>query len=662
MADIGYIALLLALFTSAYTTIAFVIAARNGNARTAESARNGFLVSLGLVSLSVASLLFLLLTHRFDIAYVADYSSRDMSPLYIISSLWAGNAGSLLVWAWLLTIFGGVFLLARWNKGRHLVPYASAVMMFSTFFFLLVILATANPFQNLGFTPADGSGLNPLLENPGMLIHPITLLAGYVGLAMPFAIAISALATRRLDTEWVIEARKYTLAAWLFLGIGNILGAWWSYAELGWGGYWAWDPVENASLMPWLVATALLHSLSMQRRRGNFKMWNMGLVTFTFLLTVFGTFLTRSGILSSVHAFPNTGIGPYFITFLLAAAILAVVLMYARRDELADTGEAESLVSREGTFLLNNLLMVGSTLVILLGTMWPLLSSMFGGRQVEVGKAFFNRVNGPLFLVIILLAGVCTTIGWRRASGKNLVRNLLWPAVAGLVGAGIAFGVGVHQIAAVAAVFIGVFVLGTIVFEWSRGIRGRVRSLKENVFEALWKLLSANRPRYGGYIVHIGMVIFALGVVASSLYSVQKDVTLMPGESATIGKYTVTYDGLESYSMARRDGVKADLSVSSGNTQMAGLASFKFYDPRQSVDQRQWVTEVGIRSSVTEDLYIVLISWDTDQSAAFQLMVNPLIMWMWVGGGILVLGGLFAFWPAPESAKAIDNKARRSKV
>jgi cytochrome c-type biogenesis protein CcmF len=661
MADIGYVALLLALFISIYSTIAFAVGGSGRSPRVLSSARNGLLIAFGLVSVAVISLLYSLLSHDFSVTYVANYTSLDMSPLYIISSLWAGNGGSLLLWSWLLTAFGAAFLLIRWRTNGRLVPYASAVTMFTTAFFLILLLAAANPFVKTGFTPADGSGLNPLLENPGMLIHPVMLLAGYVGLTVPFAIAIAALITRRLDNEWVLSARRWTLVAWLLLGVGNLIGAWWAYVELGWGGYWSWDPVENASLMPWLVATALLHSLSIQRRRGNFRMWSMFLVVVTFLLTIFGTFLTRSGILQSVHAFPETGMGPYFIGFMAICVVVSAALIYSRRNELMSDGSEESLVSREGTFLLNNLLFVGSTFAILIGTLFPLISTLFGGRQLEVDKSFFNGVNAPIFLLIILLAGICTTIGWRRASGRSLVRNLLWPAIAAVVVTVVAAVLGARQGGSVVAVFVAAFLIGTILYELGRGVRGRMTTGRENPIAALFNMIGTNRPRYGGYIVHIGIAVIAIGVVWSSLFAVSKDATVKPGQTITAGGYTVTFDSIQPYQTARRQGMTATLDVSKDGATVGKLTSLKFYDPRQQVQSeadRQWVTEVGIRSTVGEDLYVILINWDSTQNTALKILVNPLVMLIWIGGGILVLGGLVAFWPE-RSRRMVPERVER---
>jgi len=393
-------------------------------------------------------------------------------------------------------------------------------------------------------------------------------------------------------------------------------------------------------------------------------MWNMFLVIVTFLLTIFGTFLTRSNILQSVHAFPETGMGPYFIAFMVICAVVPLWLVYSRREQLVSYDESESIVSKEGSFLLNNLLLVGSSAVILLGTMFPLLSTVFGGRQVELGKSFFNRVNAPIFLLIILLAGICTTIGWRRASVRNLSRNLLAPAAAAVLVTVMAFVLGARAWGAVIAVFVGAFLLGTVLYEWARGVRGRVRASKENVVGAFFHLVWANRPRYGGYIVHVGVAVMAIGIVWSSLFVLSKEATLAPGDSITVGEYTLRFAGLERYQTARRDGVTASLEVSKNGAPAGRLTAMKFYDPRQEVQseaERQWVTEVGIRSTPSEDLYVILISWDASESTAVEILVNPLVMWIWIGGGILVLGGLIAFWPERSRPRADEAGGSESR-
>jgi cytochrome c-type biogenesis protein CcmF len=524
-------------------------------------------------------------------------------------------------------------------------------------FFLVLLLTVSDPFQELSFIPADGRGLNPMLENPGMIFHPPTLLLGYVGLTIPFAFAIAALLTRRLGDEWLIAIRRWTLLAWLFLAIGNILGAWWAYVELGWGGYWAWDPVENASFMPWLVATAFLHSIMMQRRRGMLKVWNMVLIILTFALTLFGTFLTRSGVIASVHTFAESPLlGYLFLSFIGVTLIGSLVLLYYRSADLKSEAEMESLVSRESTFLLNNLLLVGAAFAIFLGTIFPVISEAVRGVKISVGPPFFNQVNGPIFLVIILLTGICALIGWRRASIRNLVRNFLWPLVMALALGIVLFIVGMRQWYALIAFFLCGFVLFTILYEWFRGTRARHRMRAENYLKAFFGLILANRPRYGGYIVHIAIILIATGIVGSSFYDTEEFVILEPGESMTIKSpatnrnYTLTYENIDYFSTQSRQVFTATLSVYNQERLIGGLMPEKYFHRSHGS-----ITEVAIRSSFLEDLYVIpdtnfwaadgTVIFDEEDPAAFTVLINPLVGWMWIGGVVLVLGGLIAFWP-----------------
>ena len=641
MADIGYITLFLALAASIYSAIAFAFGARGKHPALINSARNSLLAVCGLVSISVAVLVYALLTHDFQIEYVASYTSRDLSLPYLLSALWAGNDGSLLFWAWLLSLFAAVVVLQKRDVGKILVPYASSIVMFTEAFFLILLLSVSNPFHKLPFAPAEGMGLNPLLENPGMIIHPPTLLVGYVAFTIPFAFAMAALLARRLGDDWLIAIRRWTLLAWLFLGIGNILGAWWAYVELGWGGYWAWDPVENAGLMPWLVATAFLHSIMMQRRRGMLKVWNMVLIILTFSLAIFGTFLTRSGILSSVHTFAESALGPFFLAFIGITLFGSLGLLYYRSEELKSEAEMESLVSRESTFLLNNLLLVGAAFAIFLGTVFPVISETVRGVKISVGPPFFNQVNGPIFLAIILLTGVCALIGWRRASIKNLLRNFLWPLVAALILVIVLFVLGIREWYALIAFPVCGFVLSTILYEWFRGTRARHRMRAENYLKAFWGLIGTNRPRYGGYIVHIAIILIAIGVIGSSFYELEKEVTLMPGESMTIKNYTLTYENMDRYETESKLVVTATLSVYNHGILKGTLTPEKYFHRTYE----QPVTEVAIRTTLLEDLYVILIGWDEDGTTAFKVLVNPLVNWIWIGGGVFILGGLVAFWP-----------------
>ena len=657
MADIGYIALLLALVASIYSAIFFVFGARGRHPALADSARNSLFAVFGLVSISVAALVYALVTHDFQIEYVRNYTSSDLSLAYLLSALWAGNDGSLLFWAWLLSLFAAVVLLQKRDIGKELVPYAAVVIMATQAFFLILLLWVSNPFQKLAFVPAEGMGLNPLLENPGMIIHPPTLLIGYVGFTIPFAFAIAALLTGRLNDEWLITIRRWTLMAWLFLGVGNIIGAWWAYMELGWGGYWAWDPVESASFMPWLVATAFLHSIMMQRRRGMLKVWNMVLIILTFTLTIFGTFLTRSGILSSVHTFANSALGPFFLAFIGVTLFGSLGLLYYRREALKSEVEMESLVSRESTFLLNNLLLVGAAFTTFLGAIFPLISEWVRGVKITVGAPFFNQVNGPIFLTIILLTGICALIGWRRASTKNLTRNFIPPLVVALI-LGIAlFILGVRQWYALVAFSICSFVLYTIFYEWFRGTRARHRMKAENYLKAFFGLIWANRPRYGGYIVHIAIILIAIGVVGSSFYGTEKEATLKIGESMTINNYTLTYEGMDSYETESKTVVSATLSIYSKGKLIGELIPEKYF--HRSFEQS--VTEVAKRSTLVEDLYVILVGWDEDGTTAFRVLVNPLVSWIWIGGWVFLLGGLIAFWPERRRPPALKTPETEGK-
>ncbi|MBI4285534.1 MAG: heme lyase CcmF/NrfE family subunit [Chloroflexi bacterium] len=639
MIDVGYIAVFLALVASAYAAIAYIWGAKKKVAAVTDSARNALIAACGLLTIAVAALLYGLVTHDFSVEYIASYTMRGMSIVYILSALWAGSSGSLLFWAWLLSIFATVVVLQRREVGKELIPYAAAITMFIQVFFLILLIDIANPFHKLGFTPADGRGLNPLLENAGMFFHPPTLLAGYVGFAIPFAFAMAALLTKRLGDEWILNIRRYTLVAWIFLTLGNWFGMWWAYVELGWGGAWAWDPVENASLLPWLTGTAFLHSIMMQRRRGMLKIWNMVLVIITFSLTIFGTFLTRSGIIGSVHTFGESALGPFFITFIGVAVVASVALLYYRSDELRSEVEMESLVSRESTFLLNNLLLVGAAFAIFLGTIFPIISEAVRGVKITVGPPFFNQVNGPIFLAVIVLAGICTLIGWRRASVKNLLKNFLWPIIGAVVITIVLFAIGVRSLALI-PFFLCFFVIATIFYEWFRGVRARRRMRGENPLKGFYNLLRANRPRYGGYIVHLGVIFLALGMIGSMSFSSEAEATIKPGETMNIENYTLTYENMDNFETPTKEVVSSTLTITNSGEYLGTLTAEKYFHK----NYQQPVTEVAIRSTLKEDLYVILVGWD-ENGTAFRVLVNPLVAWMWIGGIVMVAGGLLAFWP-----------------
>lgn len=650
MANIGYVAIVLALIASIYSAITYMLAPKIKSSRILESARNSLISVMILVSISVLILLYAIFSHDFGLEYVYSYTSIDSSPLYLLSALWAGNSGSLLFWAWLLSIFSVIVFFTRRGEDKELIPYAAMVLMITQAFFLILLVAVMNPFNTNASIEADGLGLNPILQNLGMVFHPPALLAGYVGFTVPFAFGIACLILGKSGDEWLLSTRKWMLFAWLLLGIGNIIGMWWAYVELGWGGYWAWDPVENAGLMPWLIATAFLHSSIIQRRKGVFKIWNLFLIILAFCLVMFGTFLTRSGLLSSVHTFNDSGLGPYFVVFIGIALFGSLGLLYYRSDDLKRIGN-ENLISKESTFLLNNILLVGSTLVILIGTVFPAISEAIRGVKLSLNASFFNTVNGPLFLLIILLAGICTLIAWKTSSLRELVKKIIWPFVVAFATAIIIFIFVIKDTVPILAFFVCAFTLFGIVNEFINGARVRHKLLGSSYISTWITLIWSNSQRYGGYIVHAGIVLMAIGVIGSSFYSTDKEEILRIGDSIDIRQYTVTYKGLDFQTSANKDIYTANLEIYKSGVLWERVISEKYIQRGQSV------TEVGIHSNLIEDVYIILQGWsESGTTANFKIMVNPLVSWIWIGGGVFLLGGMITFWPSRrKNSKVADS-------
>jgi cytochrome c-type biogenesis protein CcmF len=605
------------------------------------------------VALAVATLALWkgLANHDFNIEYVAAYTSRNLPSGYILSALWAGQKGSLLFWAVVLSLFAALAQLLTPRRHAALLPYVAGVTSVVTAFFVCTMLFSANPFERMAFTPADGRGLNPQLQNPGMMIHPPMLYLGYISVTIPFAFAIAALLSRSLDPGWIHAIRKWTLVSWLFLAIGITLGMWWAYVELGWGGYWAWDPVENASLLPWLTMTAFLHSVMIQEKRGMLKRWNLGLIIGTFLLTIFGTFITRSGVIASVHSFTQSSVGYFFLGFLAICGILSFTLLYTRWPSLKAEAQLESVVSREAAFLFNNLLLVGVAFSVLWGTLFPILSELVRGSKITVGPPFFNRVNVPLGLLLLGLTGIGPLIAWRKASPANLRRQFIWPVTTGVVTFVAVFAAGARDLYALMAIGLAGFVAGTIVQEFSRGVRARRRIHGEAVPVAFARLVARNRRRYGGYMVHAGILIY---FVAFSGMAFRREIeaTLKPGESATLASpfghtYTLTHMGVSQFEALNRIVSAATVSVSKDGRSMGLLTSEK----RQHVDSFRRPTfepstEVGIRSTLQEDLYITYAgSVGGTEEAVYRFTLNPLVWWVWFGGFVLAFGGLVTMWP-----------------
>jgi len=648
--DIGYAAVLVALVIAAYAAVTSLLSAQGRTPELWLSARNGVLATLGLTSLASAALVYAFFTRDFSVRYVAEYSSSDLPLLYTFSAWWAGMDGSMLLWAWLLSLFAAIVVLQNRRQNLELMPYVTAIMMALLAFFLGVLAFATNPFEKLPTPLPEGRGLNPLLENPGMFFHPPTLYLGYVGFTVPFAFAMAALASGRLSDQWIRSTRRWTLFSWLFLSLGNLFGMQWAYVELGWGGYWGWDPVENAALMPWLTGTAYLHSVMIQQKRGMLKGWNFALIIITFALCLFGTMLTRSGILSSVHSFSESAVGPLFIGLIAVVLILSLQLLWQRLPQLRGEHELDSLVSREASFLLNNLLLVGAAFAVFWGTLFPLISEALRGVKVVVGPPFFNQVTAPIFLAMIVLMGVCPLIGWRKASLENLARNFLYPLLASLMAAALLYFLGIRPIFAVGAFWALCFVGATILLEFYRGVRARRRGHGDNYLIALPRLIWANKPRYGGYIVHIGILLLALGIAGSQAYSKSVEATLAPGQSMTIEEYKLTFLGLSQRSTPSKEIVSARLAVTNGGKPQGEVVTEKYF-PRNHPNP---VTEVAIRSTLLEDLYVILTDWAEDGSASFKVLINPLVMWIWIGGGVAVAGTVIALWPdARERRRAL---------
>ena len=605
-----------------------------------------------------------LITHDFNMEYVWAYTSRNLPSSYILSAFWAGQKGSLLFWAVVLSLFASAAQLLTARRYAHLMPYVAGVTSAVITFFVSVMLFAADPFERMGITPADGRGLNPQLQNVGMVIHPPMLYLGYISLTIPFAFAMAALLSRRLDTGWIHAMRKWTLVSWLFLSIGITLGMWWAYVELGWGGYWAWDPVENASLLPWLTMTAFLHSVMIQEKRGMLKRWNFGLVIGTFLLSIFGTFITRSGVIASVHSFTQSNVGYFFLAFLVIAAVLAFTLLYTRWSLLEPDVQLESVVSREAAFLFNNLLLVGIAFSVLWGTLFPILSELVRGTKITVGVPFFNRVNVPLGLLLLGLTGVGPLIAWRKASTSNLKRQFIAPVASGLITLVALLAVGVRDFHATVALALAGFVAGTIVQEFYRGIRARRRMHGESTPLAFVRLIGRNRRRYGGYIVHVGVLIYFVAF-AGMAFKREQEATLKPGDSVEMSSpfghsYRFTHMGISQYVALNRIVSAATVEVTKDGRSLGLMTSEK----RQHVDSFKRPTfepstEVGIRSNLQEDLYIVYAgSVDGTEEAVYRFNINPLVWWVWFGGFVLALGGILTMWPGGGPTASAPRRAQ----
>ena len=645
MADFGYICLLLVLALATYSAVGSLAGVWQRSPNLVQSARYATYLAPVALGGSMAGLVGAFVSNDFRVAYVAEHSNRAMDTQYIWVAFYAGNEGSLLFIAFALSALAALAVFFSPRAMQPSMPHVNAVLMAILVFFVAIMFFLADPFARLDFAPPDGQGINPLLTHPGMFIHPPMLMTGLISFAVPFSIVMGTLLSGRTGDEWVDAGRTWGIIAWALLGLGLLLGAWWAYTILGWGGYWAWDPVENAGFMPWLVITGFIHSIMVQKRRGMFRMWNLALVIIAFGFAQFGMFINRGGPVPSVHSFGQSTLGWVFLVFMGATMLLSFGVFFWRYNSLKSAQTLESVLSRESAFLVNNLLFLGVAFVTLWGVVYPLISEIFQGETITVGQPYYNQVNGPLFLILILLMGVAPFLPWRHASWTTLRRALLLPAASALATAALLLLLGVHKPWAVASFAVCALVVAGILREWVRGALARHR-LGESYPVAFARLIAGNRPRYGGYVAHLAVVLLALGVTGSSFYGIQKDVALSPGESADVGAYTLTYVGASVVDKADRIEATAEVQVFRGNDFLGSYHPRRDFYPSFNMAS----TQAAIRSTPIEDLYIIPGELLEDGRAIFRVFVNPLVMWMWVAGPLLLLGVTVALWPQREAA------------
>ena len=648
MENLGSLAIVLAFCLSVYAVVASIAGKLRRNPFLVVSAERAVYAIWFLLTFASALLVYALLTSDFRLAYVASHSNRTMPVLYKFAAWWGGQEGSLLLWAWVLASYSAIVVYMNRRRFRSMMPYVTATLMVTQCFFLILISFIVSPFDVLAVGKEvvgvpDGNGLNPLLQHWAMAIHPPTLYLGYVGFVVPYAFAMASLITRQPGDAWIQTTRRWTLITWGFQSMGILLGAGWAYAVLGWGGYWGWDPVENASLLPWITATAFLHSVMMQEKKGMMKVWNMVLVSATFLLCIFGTFLTRSGVVSSVHAFAQSPIGGWFVGFLALMIGGTAYLILDRLDYLKSEARLESVVSRESAFLFNNLILLASCFAVLWGTLFPVISEAFTGERISVDAPFFNRVNVPIGLFLLFLTGVGPLIAWRRSSLESLKRAFLWPVLGGVATAAILVAAGVRHFYAVMSLALCVFVTWTIFQEFYKGSRAiRSRSGK-NWLAAAVELTHRNTRRYGGYIVHMGVVLMFIGFTGAA-FNLSKTVEVRIGDHFEIGRYELRVMDIHSGENVNYAWSNAEVEV----LQDGKVIDTLYPEKRFYKSSRQGTSEVAIRRRLNEDLYLNFagFSEDDEQKAVIQAYVFPLVTWIWIGFAVLMGGTLICLIPS----------------
>jgi cytochrome c-type biogenesis protein CcmF len=713
-AELGVILLLLALASTLYALAASLIGAHKGSEALVESARNAIIIVWPLLTLAALTLIGLMVRGEFGVEYVWSVTDLAMPTYLKVTALWGGQAGSLLFWAWLMSTFTSVAMLRNWQREHALMPYVIAATSGTLAFFVLLVTFWENPFATfyqttagstvaamfgpgllsgvatglsrlgerlpgllgvivrglvplaaprgaLAFTPANGNGLSPLLRHPGMIIHPPMLYLGFTGFVIPYAFGMAALAKGEVSDNWIRSTRRWTLVAWLFLSLGLILGGWWAYDVLGWGGYWGWDPVENVALMPWLTGTAFLHSVMIQEKRGMLKRWNMVLITLTYLQVIYGTFQVRSGTLSSVHSFAQSAIGPIFFQFIGIALVVSVFLLVIRWDKLAAEHQLDSILSRETLFLLNNLVFISINIAVAIGTHWPLVTELLATviptvERSSVGPGYYEATTMPLFAALIVLMGIAPLVAWKRASFRRLGRAMLWPVGLTAAAVVILYLLGVRLPGALAGYGLAILTLVVTLLEYHRGAIARVRVHGESYPVALWTLFGRNQRRYGGYMIHLGVVIMAIGIIASNVSQLETQQALSPGQTITLGDYVLQFDQLERFvATDGRSVMRAQTTVYHNGREVAHL------QPRiDSYPNGQPMSIPGKYSNlVGDDFYVLLVTWEQIGlgGATFKVYYNPLVNWVWGGGFVFMLGTLIAAWPNPREQRVTVRRA-----
>lgn len=657
IADLGHFAVLIAFITAVYAAVTSWYGRKTNNWRWVESARNATLIVFPLVFLAVALLITLIVRNDFSIEYVWRVTSIE-TPTYLkFTALWGGQAGSLLFWNLLLSVFTAAAMARKWDEQRDLMPYAIMVGSFTQIFFLGLTAFVENPFARIvGTIPLDGNGLNPLLRHPGMIIHPPMLYLGFTGFTIPYTFAMAALISGKLDDSWIRTTRRWTLVAWLFLSLGLVLGGRWAYDVLGWGGYWGWDPVENASLIPWLAGTAFLHSVMIQEKRDMFKMWNMFLIILTYSLVIYGTFIVRSGVISSVHSFAQSAVGPLFFGFIAIMFVFSAYWVSQRREALASRNSLSSFLSREAAFLYNNFLILAILAVVFLFTNYPIISELFTGERGFVGPPVYEQALAPLFAVLILLMGVAPLTMWFRSSAQRMGKAMLWPAVLATGSIMVIFVLDIHNWAALLGFWLVIFAAILTILEFVKGTRARMKR-GENAFVAFSNLMARNRRRYGGYWIHMGVLIMAIGVIGVEVFQQETQQQLQVGDTLSLGQYELQFLGVD-----QRQGPD-DLLITEATVDVYKNGQYvKTLQPRREIYTRtgQPMTIPKARSTILEDFYVLLAEQPTSSDTAIiRVFLNPLINWIWAGGIVFVFGTLIAAWPDAVEDKITAVQSRR---